>query len=151
MDKVFCWASPTAALRPGCQSVVPSLGTGVDKPCRHWRSPHSFFLCHTGPACPGPRRGSWGGPMAWWDLQQGGCKGRGKGELHSAEVHNLKHLKSMWEQGHSVCSREMEAPTCWRYCETAPGKCETYQPRREMNTVGRARNLCYKSVKQGVA
>lgn len=64
-----------------------------------------------------------------------GIKGEEREELHSAEVHNLKHLKSRWQQGHAVCSREMEALTCWRYYETAPGKCEICQPRREMSKV----------------
>lgn len=59
-----------------------------------------------------------------------GIEGREREELHSAEVHNLKHPKSR-----TCSSREMEALTCWRYFETAPGKCETCQPRREMSKV----------------
>lgn len=64
-----------------------------------------------------------------------GIKGEEGKELHSAEVHNLKHPESRWQQGRTVCSREMEAPTCWRYYETAPGKCETCQPRRDTSKV----------------
>lgn len=61
-----------------------------------------------------------------------GIKGE---EFNSAEMHKLKHLKSRWQQGRAVCRTEMEALTCWRRHETAPGKCETCQPRREMSKV----------------
>lgn len=136
-NKVFCWASPTTPLRPGCQSVVPGLGTWVDTPCRHWGSPQSFLLWHTGPAWPafpGPRRGWWGGPMAWWDLQQGGHRGTREGRVTLSRGAQPE-APEIQAATRTCSSREMEALTCWRYFETAPGKCETCQPRREMSKV----------------